>query len=389
VAAFDADEDQGHHFLVMEYVDGRDLATHVAHGPLPLGKTLTYIAQAARGLEYAHGEGVIHRDIKPANLLVGPKGTIKILDMGIARIASDETSGQAETRAELTAAGVILGTVDFMAPEQAMDSKNADHRSDIYSLGCTLHYVLTGEPLHPGKTIVEKIIAHREREAPSLRSLRADAPDELDELVRRMTAKLPEARVSSMTEVAQTLEDLLKQADPSWSTEYDVTANTRVAVPVSFSVPQTATMQVSADTLGVSRTNTVETLQRFIDGCAGVDGYFDMDEEHAIFRRGGELGLSIDDVRALLDQRCEAHGWTRHSHVTEQLKEMLEDLTGPDGVVDRREFDQVIRHAIQCKMPRRRAEEHCLTLILDHGWSAKEPFWNRWFTRRCQKYGLE
>jgi serine/threonine protein kinase len=388
VAAFDADEDQGHHFLVMEYVEGYDLATMVNAGPLPLGKAVRFIAQAARGLEYAHGEGVIHRDIKPANLLVNAKGVVKILDMGIARFAEPEDSANAPTQAELTQAGAILGTVDYMAPEQAVNSKDADHRSDIYSLGCTLYFLLTGGPLHAGKTIVEKIIAHREREAPSLVEARPDAPPELDELLRRMTARRPADRVSSMTDVAEILETLLRDAGESWSDEFELSGTTQItAVPIP--TPQTATMQIFSETMGGSRTNAVETLERFIDGCAAVDGYFDLDEEHAVFRKAGELGLPLEDVQSILDQRCRTKGWTRHSLLTEELKKMLEELARGDELIDHREFEKLIRHAIKQRMPRRHAEEHCLTLMLDHHWRAKEPFWNRWFTRRCRKYGLE
>ncbi len=389
VTAYDADEDQGHHFLVMEYVAGRDLAALVKQGPLPLGKALRYTAQAARGLEYAHGEGVIHRDIKPANLLLNSKGVVKVLDMGIARVAATDQSGEAVTQAELTQAGMILGTVDFMAPEQAIDSKSADHRADIYSLGCTLYFLLTGTPLHTGKNIIEKIIAHREREAPPLLALRPDAPPALDDLVRRMTSRLPENRVASMTEVALALEAILDEADPSESTDYDVASTVQLIVPEAFVTPQTATMQISSETLAGSRTNAVETLERFIDGCAGIDGYFDVEEEHSIFRKAGELGLSIDDVASILDQRCQAQGWKRHSQVTEQLKVMLEESARGEGAISHRQFNHLIRHAVSCKMPRRRAEEHCLTLMLDHQWQAKERFWDRWFTRRCQKYGLE
>lgn len=386
VAAYDADEDQGLHFLVMEYVDGPDLATIVKNGPLTLERAVDVIAQAARGLEYAHGEGVIHRDIKPANLLVNPKGVVKILDMGIARIAASSSLAEDETRIELTQAGAILGTVDYMAPEQALDSKNADQRSDIYSLGCTLYYLLAGAPLHPGKTVVEKIIAHREREAPPLRALRPDAPVALEELVQRMTVKGPERRVASMGEVAEALEKLREEiaADPSSAVAFSAISQAATGQP-----PQDVTVQLSSETLGGLGAGAIQALERFVDGCAAVDRYFDVDEEHAVFRKGGELGLELTDVQSILDRRCEAHGWIRHSKLTEQLKQMLEQLAQNDGYINQREFDRLIRHAVDCRMPRRQAEEHCLTLMLDHQWQAKESFWNRWFTRRCQKHGLE
>jgi tRNA A-37 threonylcarbamoyl transferase component Bud32 len=386
VTAFDADEDGGLHFLVMEYVDGPDLGKLVQQGPLPLEKALAYVAQAARGLEYAHAEGVVHRDIKPANLLLSSKGAVKILDLGIARLAATEPAGPS-THPDLTQAGAILGTVDFMAPEQAIDSKTADHRADIYSLGCTLYFLLTGAAPYTGKTIVEKIVAHRECEVPSLLTLRPDAPLGLNELVRRMMAKTPAQRISTMAEAAQALEWLLERAEPSWSAEFEL--HSAVSAPQEKS-PQapTMTMEFFAETFGGSRITAVQAIERFIDGCAAIDGYFDVDEEHAVYRKGGELGLTREEISATLDRRCEAHGWIRHSAVAAQLEKTLAELAA-DGRIDQHEFNQLIGHAVDCKMPRRSAEEHCLTLMLDRQWPANEPFWNRWFTRRCRKYGLE
>src|SRR4029079_14980428 len=185
VTAYDADEAPRIHFLVMEYVEGKDLSALVKqNGPLSIDKAVNYILQAARGLEFAHSEGIVHRDIKPANLLLDKKGTVKILDMGLARIGGD-TPGQAE----LTNTGTVMGTVDYMAPEQALNTKTADARADVYSLGCSLYYLLTGKAVYGGDTLMEKLLAHREEPIPDLRAIRPDVPEHIQSLFTRLVAK--------------------------------------------------------------------------------------------------------------------------------------------------------------------------------------------------------
>src|ERR1700676_2804749 len=196
VTAYDADQAGSVHFLVMQYVDGQDLSELVKkNGPLPVAKAVNYILQAAKGLEFAHGEGVIHRDIKPANLLLGKKGTVKILDMGLARI---EAGGDVGAQAELTGTGTIMGTVDYMAPEQGLSTKHADARADIYSLGCTLCFLLTGKATYDGETVAAKLLAHHTQPIPDLRQLRDDVPEQVAAVFKKMVAKKIEDRYQSM-----------------------------------------------------------------------------------------------------------------------------------------------------------------------------------------------
>jgi len=203
VAADDADEAAGRHFLVMEYVEGQDLSALVKKtGPLPIAKAINNVLQVARGLEFAHGEGVVHRDIKPANLLLDKKGVVKILDMGLARL---ESAAGVED-AELTGTGQIMGTVDYMAPEQALNTKHADQRADIYSLGITLWYLLTGRAAFGGDTVMEKLLAHREQPIPSLQAACPGATPDLEAVFTKMVAKKTDDRFQSMSEVVAELE---------------------------------------------------------------------------------------------------------------------------------------------------------------------------------------
>ena len=211
VATDDADEAKGTHFLVMEYVDGSDLSALVKkQGPMSVERAVNCIIQAARGLEYAHEQGVIHRDIKPANLLLDVKGTVKILDMGLARIEGEP--GQAE----LTSTGAVMGTVDYMAPEQALSTKSADARSDIYSLGISLWYLLTGKAAYDGDTMMAKLLAHRDSPVPSLNAIRADVPATLDTVFQRMVAKQSKDRFQSMAEVVRALEGCQSGDGSAW-----------------------------------------------------------------------------------------------------------------------------------------------------------------------------
>lgn len=210
VTAFDADEEGGIHFLVMEYVPGEPLGAYVTnHGPMPLRQALFCVLQAARGLSYAHAKGIVHRDIKPNNLLMDSAGIVKVLDMGLARFDDGRNTMPDSDSTSLTMANQIVGTVEYMAPEQVDDSSSADRRSDIYSLGCTLFRLLTNRAPYVGDTIVKTLLAHRTQPIPSVCGIRTDLPPVLDGILRKMLAKRPAERYQSMNDVVTVLESLL------------------------------------------------------------------------------------------------------------------------------------------------------------------------------------
>ncbi len=171
----------------MELVRGSDLSSVIRmSGPMKPMQTVRCLLQAAKGLAYAHGNGIVHRDIKPANLLLDESGVIKILDMGLARF---EEAGQDHASvAGLTGTGMLMGTIDYMSPEQAMDSKTADARSDIYSLGCTLYFLLTGRPVYQEDTVMKRLMAHQAGSIPKL----PVSDTRLQSMFERMVAKKPE-----------------------------------------------------------------------------------------------------------------------------------------------------------------------------------------------------
>lgn len=212
VMAYDADEAEVGHFLVMEFVDGRDLAARLdSEGVFTVHGAVDCMLQSARGLAYAHEQGIIHRDIKPHNLLLDSHGIVKITDLGLARLSRD---AEAQAMTQVTSAGGVIGTVDYMSPEQAIDSTTLDHCTDIYSLGCTLYYLLTGQAPYRGPTVMAILLKHREAQIPSAALCRADIPPAVDQLISRMLAKRPEDRIQPMSAVVAALEAIAAQLGP-------------------------------------------------------------------------------------------------------------------------------------------------------------------------------
>jgi serine/threonine protein kinase len=213
VKAYDAAEVNGLFFLVMEYVEGIDLGQRVAEeGPLPVGVACNYVRQVAMGLQYAHERGLVHRDIKPSNLLVTRAGLVKILDLGLARLA-----GAALEQAVGASNGVhgsgLAGTPDYIAPETAEDSRKADIRGDLYSLGCTFYFLLTGDVPFPGGGWTEKLLRHRLDSAPSVYVVRPEVPAEVAAILQRLMAKDPAERYATPAELAAALQDWLSLQD--------------------------------------------------------------------------------------------------------------------------------------------------------------------------------
>lgn len=200
VHAYDAEQIGGSHIFAMEFVEGIDLSRLVKQsGPPPVPQACEYVRQAALGLQHIHEHKMVHRDIKPANLMRAYPGcAIKILDMGLARLREDEEETQAK---RLTTLGVVMGTIDYIAPEQALDSRRADIRSDLYSLGCTLYFLLTGQVPFPGDEPMAKLIAHSCETAVPIEHLRAEAAPQVCAIAARLMAKRPDERYQTPAEL--------------------------------------------------------------------------------------------------------------------------------------------------------------------------------------------
>lgn len=205
VRAFDAGEANGQPYLAMEFLEGLDLARLVRRsGPLSVANACEAVRQAALGLQHAHEHGLVHRDIKPSNLLLTAAGQVKVLDLGLARLTSDESLAD-----DMTGSGQLLGTGDFIAPEQGQDPRQADARSDLYALGCTLYFLLAGEAPFgraPYDTFLQKVLAHAQEPLPPIPSQRADLSADLVAILGKLTAKAPSERFQTAAEVAQALE---------------------------------------------------------------------------------------------------------------------------------------------------------------------------------------
>ena len=201
VRVYHVGEEDGLPYIVFEFIEGENIRTMVQRrGGLPLAEAIDYAFQVAEALDHAAANHVVHRDIKPSNVLVTREGQAKLIDMGLARL---QKLGDSDP--DLTASGVTLGTFDYISPEQARDPRTADVRSDIYSLGCTLFYMLAGQPPFPAGTVLQKLLQHQGEEPPDIREFRPDLPGPVSRLVRRMMAKDPRRRFQTPAELIEAL----------------------------------------------------------------------------------------------------------------------------------------------------------------------------------------
>ncbi len=261
VTAFDAGEADGIHYLAMEYVDGQTLTKLVSRdGPMSVGAAAAAIRQAALGLLHAHRAGIIHRDVKPGNLMRASDGTVKVLDLGLARISS--ASLLSEDRGEqhdalkadddsVSSKGRLVGTLPYMSPEQLDDPDSADARSDIYSLGATLYFLLVGRPPFTGEYL-DQVYGHRHGEIPDLMQVRDDVDMQFAHLFNRMMAKSPQERYASLDEVIEDLGDYASQTDtPLWLAEFTQRATVPDQSTVSGGSTSGALSRVFAIDLGM------------------------------------------------------------------------------------------------------------------------------------------
>lgn len=214
VRAYDVDHqtdgDMEIHFLVMEYVTGLNFYELVKkQGPLPPAQAAEYIRQGASGLEHAHEAGMVHRDIKPGNFLIDNSGTVKLMDLGLAMVLQENKDFSVTLENEEK----VLGTADYLAPEQAVDSHLIDSRADIYALGCTFYFLLTGRPPFDEGTLTQRLLAHQTKQPPDLNELRDGIPAEIVNIINQMMAKDPEKRIQTAADVAERLQEWLDRPD--------------------------------------------------------------------------------------------------------------------------------------------------------------------------------
>jgi hypothetical protein len=320
VAAYDAEHAGDTHFLVTEYVAGKTLGRLVREdGPLSVGLACEYVRQAAMGLQHAHERGMVHRDVKPDNLILADGGVVKVLDFGLALLAADRGEDG------LTAPNAVMGTPEYMSPEQAEDCHAADIRADVYSLGCTLYFLLAGNAPYPAATSLLKILAHREKPIPVPGGL----PEGLPAVLRKMMAKRPEDRYGTPADVAEALKPFTRPAalkSPSrvrwWAAAALLAAGIMAGIVVH---------RVKTDTGELVITTESDEVEVIIRQGGKVERIVDTKTEKAITLRSGEYELELEGGKGLkLD--LEKVALKRGDRVLARIERVKRDVARADGV---------------------------------------------------------
>jgi serine/threonine-protein kinase len=264
VTAYDANKVGDRYYLVLEYVDGPNLDQLVkVRGPLSIGQACDFIRQAAQGLQSAHMLGMVHRDIKPANILVqgraadGSPGLVKISDFGLARLIDPPASAN-PMGTILAKPNTVMGTPDFLSPEQARNLHLTDIRSDLYSLGCTFYYLLTGQVPFPAGTSMEKLICHTTEEPTPVEALRPDTPPEIATIIRKLMSKRPENRYQTPAEVVQVLEPYSVSGPTPWEPQRPSLEEIGVELLTPGEVDESDPIMVAASALDGTRASATD-----------------------------------------------------------------------------------------------------------------------------------
>jgi hypothetical protein len=292
-------EDQGLHFIAFEFVEGLNLrALLERRGPLPPAEAVHYMLQVATGLAHAATRGVVHRDIKPSNIIITPAGRAKIVDMGLARRTDAPAEG-------LTQSGVTLGTFDYISPEQALEPRQADTRSDIYSLGCTFYHALTGRPPAPEGTAAKKLHHHQNEQPVDPRELNPAIPDELAAVLGRMMAKDPRDRYQRPEHLVQHLLILARSLEPAGSAAADDPGLLFVDAPLPAPPRRMPALLASGAVMAVALLVALIEVTRPTPPRPGLAFNAVTSTEpgttqgsEAVTRNSGQVGRSIDSGKA-------------------------------------------------------------------------------------------